>query len=75
METAIKILFDGMEKRLFTGKKLADYDRVLFIDSPTSEFNFYASRAIINDDLAANGAKTDAHGKACLAGLQPENVY
>ncbi|ANK73723.1 hypothetical protein FA04_14505 [Ensifer adhaerens] len=69
MATAVRILFDGMEKGLFTGRKLSDYDYMLFVQPPKPAFKYYASRAIINGDLAANGGDIDKYGKAFESAL------
>lgn len=70
MATAVRILFDGMEKGLFTGRKLADYDAVLFVHPPIPTFQYYASRSIINGDMAVNGKKIDTYGRAFEAALK-----
>ncbi|KSV64026.1 lytic enzyme [Sinorhizobium sp. GW3] len=70
MVTAIRILFDGMEQGLFTGKKLAHYDYLVTTNPEVSGYRFYASRAIINGDVQTNGGKIDAYGKAFEAALK-----
>jgi len=44
LPVAARILFDGLEKGMFTGKKIADFD------------NYKAMRATVNGDGALNGA-------------------
>lgn len=56
MDTAVRILFDGMTKGTFTDKKLSDYDYLVARNPDVPGFKYYASRAIINDDVATNGA-------------------
>lgn len=62
--TAIRILFDGMEKGLFTGLKLANYDYLVTRNPDVPGYKYYASRAIINGDVAANGAQIATYAKA-----------
>ena len=70
MATAVRILFEGMEKGLFTGKKLSDYD-FLVTKSPTVPgYRYYASRSIINGDMQANGGKIEKYGKAFETALR-----
>lgn len=57
MPTSVMILFNGMEKGLFTGKKLSDY----LNDKKT---DYTAARAIVNGDTKTNGAKIAATAKA-----------
>lgn len=64
MATAVRILFDGMTKGMFTGKKLADYDYLVTRSPDVPGFKYYASRAIINGDTAANGAGIALYAKA-----------
>lgn len=64
MATAVRILFDGMTKGMFTGKKLADYDYLVPRSPGVPDFKYHASRAIINGDTAANGAKIAEYAKA-----------
>lgn len=64
MATAVRILFDGMTKGMFTGKKLADYDYLVTRSPGIPDFKYYASRAIINGDTAANGAEIALYAKA-----------
>ncbi len=49
-DVAVAILFEGMIFGLFTGKKLSDYLNATATD-------YRGARAIINGDVAANGAK------------------
>ena len=70
MATAVRIIFDGMVDGLFTGKKLADYDYLVTTKPEVPGYRFYASRAIINGDVQANGTKIDAYGKAFEAALK-----
>ena len=77
--TAIRILFDGMEKGLFTGLKLANYDYLVTRNPDVPGYKYYASRAIINDDVAANGAQIATYAKAferalVAAGYAPKPV-
>lgn len=55
LETAVRILFDGMLNGLFTGKDLSDF---------IPQGDLIGARAIINGDVKANGAKiaAQAHG-------------
>lgn len=64
LPAAIRILFDGMEKGTFTGKKLADYDYLVTRNPDVAGYRYYQSRAIINDDVAANGGDIDRYAKA-----------
>lgn len=48
LPTAVHILFEGMIKGMFTGKKLSDYNLPA---------QYAASRAIINADVKTNGTK------------------
>lgn len=57
LNTAVRVMFDGMEKGLFTGKKLSDY----LNDKKT---DYTAARAIVNGDTKTNGAKIAATAKA-----------
>lgn len=70
MSVAVRILFDGMERGLFTGKKLAEYDYLVTTKPEVPGYRFYASRAIVNGDVQANGSKIDAYGKAFEAALR-----
>lgn len=57
MPTSIMILFNGMEKGLFTGKKLSDY-------ITPKKADYYTARAIVNGDVKVNGAQIAVHAKA-----------
>ncbi|WP_457578970.1 hypothetical protein [Ensifer adhaerens] len=63
MPVAIRILFDGMTRGIFTGRKLKDYDAA-------DGYRYAASRAIINGDVKANGARIEKHGRAFEAALR-----
>ena len=61
-DIAVKILFTGMLRGIFTGKKLAD-----FISG--TKANYTVARAIINDDVKRNGATVAGYARsfeACL---------
>lgn len=62
-DVAVAILFEGMIFGLFTGKKLADYLNAAATD-------YRAARAIINGDVAVNGAKIAGYAKAFEAALK-----
>lgn len=64
MATAVRILFDGMTKGTFTGKKLSDFDYFVTRNPDVPGFKYYASRAIINADVARNGALIAGYAKA-----------
>lgn len=64
MGEAVRILFDGMTKGTFTGKKLADYDYLVTRNPDVPGFKYYSSRAIINGDVAVNGAEIATYAKA-----------
>lgn len=49
LPTAVRILFDGLTKGMFTGKKLSDYD------------SYKDMRRAINADVGLNGATIAAH--------------
>ena len=70
MATAVRILFDGMERGLFTGKRLAVYDFLVTAKPPVPAYRYYASRAIINDDVATNGKHIETFGKAFEVALK-----
>jgi putative chitinase len=69
MATAVSILFEGMVRGLFTGKKLADYDYLINGQSGLHGFRFKESRAIVNGDVSGNGPKIETYGKAFLSAL------
>jgi len=62
-DVAVAILFEGMIFGLFTGKKLADYLNATATD-------YRGARAIINGDVAANGARIAGYAKAFEAALK-----
>lgn len=77
MAMAVRILFDGMERGLFTGRKLADYDYLVTRGPDVPGYRYYQSRSIINDDVATNGVAIDGYGKAferalIAAGYNPQ---
>lgn len=63
MSVAVRILFDGMIGGIFTGCKLKDYDGA-------DGYRYAASRAIINGDAKANGARIEKYGRAFEAALR-----
>lgn len=58
LPVAARILLDGLEKGMFTGKKVADYD------------NYKAMRATVNGDGALNGATVAAWAEKYEAALR-----
>lgn len=64
LKTSVRATFDGMERGLFTGKKLADYDYLVTRSPDVAGYKYYASRAIINGDTAGNGAMIASYAKA-----------
>lgn len=60
--TALRIMFEGMERGLFTGKRLSDYIN--------GKADYYNARAIVNADKAANGASIATKAKAFQAALE-----
>lgn len=70
MDTAVRILFEGMTKGTFTGKRLSDYDQVVTKSPLVMSYRYYASRAIINGDVAVNGSHIEKYGKAFEAALK-----
>lgn len=60
---AVAILFEGMVKGLFSGKKLADYQAGV-------GFDYRAARAIINADVKANGDRIAGYARAFEAALR-----
>lgn len=63
IKTSVHILFEGMIKGMFTGKRLSDYDK-------GTSFDYRASRAIINGDVTVNGPKIERYGKAFESALR-----
>ena len=79
LKTSVRATFDGMEKGLFTGKKLADYDYLVTRNPDVPGYKYYNSRAIVNGDTAGNGAKIATYAKAferalVAAGYAPKPV-
>jgi len=70
LKTSVRVMFDGMSKGLFTGKKLSDYDYLVTKTPAVPGFRYYASRAIVNGDTAANGAKIEEYAKAFESALR-----
>lgn len=70
LKTSVRIVFDGMTKGMFTGRKLADYDLLVTKNPPVYSFRYYASRAIVNGDTPANGGHIETYGKAFEAALK-----
>jgi putative chitinase len=70
LKTSVRVVFDGMEQGLFTGRKLSDYDNVVTKTPRVVSFLYYSSRAIVNGDTAENGSKINAYGKAFEAALK-----
>ncbi len=70
LKTSVHIVFEGMIKGLFTGKKLADYDNVVTKTPRVVSFLYYSSRSIVNGDAAATGAKINTYGKAFETALR-----
>ena len=64
LQTSVRATFDGMEKGLFTGRKLSDYDYFVTRSPDVPGYKYYASRAIVNGDTAANGAMIAGYAKA-----------
>ncbi|CAK7257694.1 MULTISPECIES: hypothetical protein [unclassified Shinella] len=64
LKTSVRATFEGMEKGLFTGKKLADYDYLVTRNPDVPGYKYYNSRAIVNGDTAGNGAKIATYAKA-----------
>lgn len=77
LKTSVRVMFDGMEKGLFTGKKLTDYD--FFVTPAVAGYRYYASRSIVNGDMAVNGAKIEKYASAfedalIAAGYAPKST-
>lgn len=66
MATSIMILFNGMEKGMFSGKKLSDY-----INGDKADY--YGSRAIVNADVKVNGAQIATVAKIFEKALRKAN--
>ncbi|UDF30036.1 UNVERIFIED_ORG: hypothetical protein LHK14_01570 [Roseateles sp. XES5] len=64
MAMAVRILFDGMEQGLFTGKTLADYDDRATQSLGAPGYRYEQSRAIINGDVAVNGGAIGTYARA-----------
>lgn len=62
LATSILVMFDGMLKGMFTGKRLDDYIN--------GTADYYNARRIINADVTANGAHIAAKAKAFQAALE-----
>ena len=58
LPTAVRILFDGLTKGMFTGKKLSDYNE------------YRPMRVAINGDVGLNGATIAAHAERYEAALR-----
>lgn len=61
-EIAVRSIVTGMVAGRYTGRKLADYDS-------TRGYDFVAARAIINNDVAKNGAAIAGYARAFDAAL------
>lgn len=77
LRTSVRATFDGMEQGLFTGKKLSDYDYIVTKVPEVKGYRYFSSRAIINGDTPAMGAKIDRSAKSFEkalrdAGYDPE---
>lgn len=70
LKTSVRAMFDGMEKGLFTGKKLSDFDTIVMKVPEVRGYRYFSSRAIINGDTPAVGAKIDRSAKAFEAALR-----
>lgn len=64
LKASVRATFDGMEKGLFTGKKLSDYDYLVTRNPDVPGYKYYASRAIVNGDTAGNGTMIAGYAKA-----------
>lgn len=64
LKASVRAMFDGMERGLFTGRKLADYDYLVTRNPDVPGYKYYQSRAIVNGDMAANGAKIATYSQA-----------
>ena len=70
LKTSVRVMFDGMEKGLFTGKKLSDYDYLITKNPAVPGFKYYSSRAVVNGDVGAVGPKIQEYGEAFEAALR-----
>lgn len=70
LRTSVRATFDGMEQGLFTGRKLSDYDYLITKNPAVPGYKYYASRAIVNGDTAANGAMVATYAKAFETALR-----
>jgi hypothetical protein len=61
-DVAARIMFGGMAEGWFTGKKLSDFDG-------NAEYDAKRARAIINGDVAKNGALIATYYKKFLTAL------
>ena len=57
-----KIAVEGMRRGIFTGKRLAEYDR-------SNGYDHYSARAIVNGDVSGNGPKVAKYARAFAAAL------
>lgn len=64
LKTSVSATFNGMERGLFTGRKLSDYDYLVTRNPDVPGYKYYASRAIVNGDTAKNGAMIATYAKA-----------
>ena len=67
LKTSVRVMFDGMEKGLFTGKKLSDFDH---IENGLPKYRYYVSRSIVNGDVPSVGPKIEKYGKAFESALR-----
>lgn len=70
LKTSVRAIFDGMEKGLFTGKKLSDFDYIVTKVPEVKGYRYFSSRSIVNGDTPAVGAKIDRSAKAFEAALR-----
>lgn len=70
LKASVRVMFDGMEKGLFTGKKLSDYDYLITKNPAVPGFKYYSSRAVVNGDVGAVGPKIQEYGEAFEAALR-----
>lgn len=69
LKTSVRIVFDGMERGLFTGKKLSDYDYDINGNPGLKGYRFKESRAIVNGDVPKVGPLIEKYGNAFLSAL------